>query len=57
MKFFTAAAAFLATATLVAGKQNIVEIASATDDFSTLVTAVTTADLAVTLSGTGPFSK
>jgi uncharacterized surface protein with fasciclin (FAS1) repeats len=35
---------------------NIVEIASGEEDFSTLVTAVTTADLAETLSGEGPFT-
>ena len=34
----------------------IVEVASANDDFSTLVAAVTAADLAGTLSGDGPFT-
>ncbi|MGJ3237211.1 MAG: fasciclin domain-containing protein [Anaerolineae bacterium] len=36
--------------------QNIVEIAVDNDDFSTLVAAVTAADLAETLSGEGPFT-
>ena len=36
--------------------QTIVEIASAEPDFSTLVTAVTTAGLVDTLSGEGPFT-
>jgi uncharacterized surface protein with fasciclin (FAS1) repeats len=36
--------------------KNIVEIASANPDFSTLVTAVTAAGLAETLSGPGPFT-
>lgn len=35
---------------------NIVELAVATQDLSTLVTAVTEADLVETLSGTGPFT-
>ena len=35
---------------------NIVEIASDTEDFSTLVELVTAAKLAETLSGTGPFT-
>uniref|UniRef100_A0A7S3K1T0 FAS1 domain-containing protein n=1 Tax=Aureoumbra lagunensis TaxID=44058 RepID=A0A7S3K1T0_9STRA len=35
---------------------NIVDLATATDDLSTLVTAVETADLADTLSGDGPFT-
>ena len=34
----------------------IVEVASANDDFSTLVAAVTAADLVETLSGDGPFT-
>lgn len=37
-------------------KQNIVEIASASNDFSTLVTAIKAADLVETLSGDGPFT-
>lgn len=37
-------------------KKNIVEIAAADDNFSTLVTAVTAADLGATLSGDGPFT-
>lgn len=36
--------------------KNIVEIASANPDFSTLVTAVTKAELVETLSGPGPFT-
>ncbi|MEP3224650.1 MAG: fasciclin domain-containing protein [Parasphingorhabdus sp.] len=36
--------------------QNIVEKAASTDDFSTLVAAVTAADLAGTLSSKGPFT-
>jgi uncharacterized surface protein with fasciclin (FAS1) repeats len=39
-----------------AATQNIVQIASSNSDFSTLVTAVKTADLAGTLSGPGPFT-
>jgi len=35
---------------------NVVELAVATDSLSTLVTAVTTAELAETLSGEGPFT-
>ncbi|MBZ9650685.1 fasciclin domain-containing protein [Psychroflexus montanilacus] len=37
-------------------QQNIVEIASGNDDFSTLVTAVKAAGLVETLSGDGPFT-
>lgn len=36
--------------------QNIVDIASSNEDFSTLVSAVVEADLAETLSGPGPFT-
>jgi len=36
--------------------QNIVEIASGNENFSTLVSAVVAAGLAETLSGTGPFT-
>ena len=36
--------------------QNIVEIASGNDDFETLVTAVTTAELQGVLAGPGPFT-
>lgn len=39
-----------------AATQNIVQIASANSDFSTLVTAVKAAGLVDTLSGTGPFT-
>ncbi len=35
---------------------NIVEVAQGNDDFSTLVTAVTAAELGETLSGAGPFT-
>lgn len=53
----TSAASFAeAPATEAAAKQNIVEIASAADDFSTLVTAVKAAGLTETLSGKGPFT-
>ena len=40
----------------VSGMSNIVEIASSLDDFSTLVAAVTAADLGATLSSAGPFT-
>ena len=43
-------------ATEAAAEQNIVEIAAAADDFSTLVAAVKAAGLAETLSGEGPFT-
>lgn len=36
--------------------ENIVEVASGNEDFSTLVAAVTAADLAGTLTGPGPFT-
>ncbi|EOZ92194.1 Sensory subunit of low CO2-induced protein complex, putative [Indibacter alkaliphilus LW1] len=36
--------------------QNVVDVASSNDDFSTLVSAVVEADLAETLSGPGPFT-
>jgi uncharacterized surface protein with fasciclin (FAS1) repeats len=42
--------------TVVAQTPNIVGVAAANADFSTLVTAVTTANLVETLSGTGPFT-
>ncbi|MGB6150420.1 MAG: fasciclin domain-containing protein, partial [Pricia sp.] len=35
---------------------NIVEVAAGNDNFSTLVTAVTSAELVETLSGDGPFT-
>merc|ERR1711937_419969 len=41
---------------LGADKPNIVELAQAVDDLSTLVTAVVAADLADTLSSPGPFT-
>ncbi len=37
-------------------KKDIVDIAAANDDFSTLVAAVTAADLVETLKGDGPFT-
>lgn len=51
-------AGFLSVSTtqLAAQDQNIVEIAAANDNFSTLVTAVKAAGLAETLSGEGPFT-
>ena len=42
--------------TMAADPQNIVDIASANPDFSTLVSLVTTAGLASTLAGEGPFT-
>jgi uncharacterized surface protein with fasciclin (FAS1) repeats len=45
-----------APSTTVAEAGTIVEVASANDDFSTLVEAITAADLATTLSGDGPFT-
>ncbi len=44
------------TAAPAAATQNIVEIASGNPDFSTLVTAVTKANLAATLGGPGPYT-
>lgn len=52
----TAAALAMAVAANAAQADNIVEIAAADDRFSTLVAAVTAADLAETLSGPGPFT-
>ena len=42
--------------TMASDPQNIVDIASANPDFSTLVSLVTTAGLASTLAGEGPFT-
>jgi uncharacterized surface protein with fasciclin (FAS1) repeats len=42
--------------TAMASKDTIVDVASSNPDFSTLVSAVAKADLASTLSGTGPFT-
>merc|ERR1719171_859413 len=55
------AAATISNAALLRGQQpratqNIVELASATPDLSTLVTAVKAGGLVDTLSGTGPFT-
>ena len=50
------AAAVALTAAPAAAQQNIVQVASGNDDFETLVQAVTAADLAGALSGTGPFT-
>ena len=44
------------TTTAMAAKDAIVDVAAANPDFGTLVSAVTKADLASTLSGTGPFT-
>jgi uncharacterized surface protein with fasciclin (FAS1) repeats len=44
------------TTTAMAAKDTIVDVASGNPDFSTLVSAVMKADLASTLSGTGPFT-
>lgn len=53
-------AALAAATTLAAcatdGGDDIVDIAAGSDDFSTLVTAVTAADLVETLKGPGPFT-
>jgi uncharacterized surface protein with fasciclin (FAS1) repeats len=46
----------LATTEVAAAELNIVEVASGNENFSTLVAAVTAADLAETLSGDGPFT-
>jgi len=51
-----AAAVALLLPVYSAHADNIVEIAVANDDFSTLVAAVTAADLATTLQGDGPFT-
>jgi uncharacterized surface protein with fasciclin (FAS1) repeats len=59
MKFNLKAAAVttaLTFAAATANASNIVEIAAGDDRFSTLVAAVTAADLAGTLSGPGPFT-
>jgi uncharacterized surface protein with fasciclin (FAS1) repeats len=59
MKFNLKAAAVttaLTFAAATANAANIVEIAAGDDRFSTLVAAVTAADLAGTLSGPGPFT-
>lgn len=45
-----------ADTTMVAEPGNIVEVASANEDFSTLVAAITAAGLGETLSGDGPFT-
>ena len=44
------------TSTIVAQDKNIVETAIATEDFSTLVAALSAADLVDTLSSEGPFT-
>ena len=55
---FTSLAIFLAAQVTTAqmAKKDIVDIAVATDDFSTLVTALQAADLVSTLQGDGPFT-
>ncbi len=58
-KFVLVAAALAGLAVTVqssAKMQNIVQIASADKNFSTLVTALTAADLVKTLEGAGPFT-
>jgi uncharacterized surface protein with fasciclin (FAS1) repeats len=58
-KFVLVAAALAGLAATVqssAKMQNIVQIASADKNFSTLVTALTAADLVKTLEGAGPFT-
>ena len=59
LRTFALATAFAATAesAFAAGhSKNIVEIAAADERFTTLVAAVTAADLGETLSGEGPFT-
>jgi uncharacterized surface protein with fasciclin (FAS1) repeats len=46
----------IATTEVAVATQNIVEVASGNESFSTLVAAVTAAGLAETLSGEGPFT-
>ena len=55
---FTSLAIFLAAQVTTAqmAKKDIVDIAVATDDFSTLVTALQAADLVSALQGDGPFT-
>ena len=55
---FTSLAIFLAVQVTTAqmAKKDIVDIAVATDDFSTLVTALQAADLVSALQGDGPFT-
>lgn len=55
---FTSLALFLAVQVTTAqmAKKDIVDIAIATDDFSTLVTALQAADLVTALQGDGPFT-
>ncbi len=45
-----------ASTTTTAPKQNVVQIAAANTDFTTLVSLVTKANLAATLSGPGPYT-
>ncbi len=56
MKIFTTAALAATLAASTATADNIVEIASGNDDFSTLVAAVDAAGLVDTLAGEGPFT-
>ncbi len=56
MKTLLKAAAVALFGTTAVQANTIVEIAAGDDRFSTLVTAVTTAGLAETLSGPGPFT-
>lgn len=51
-----ALAAGLAAAPMAAQQQNIVQVASGNNNFETLVQAVQAANLAATLSGSGPFT-
>jgi uncharacterized surface protein with fasciclin (FAS1) repeats len=55
-KMIEAASVFVATETPAAPTMNIVETASANEDFSTLVDLVVAADLAGALSAEGPFT-
>jgi uncharacterized surface protein with fasciclin (FAS1) repeats len=53
---FVSIASSLQAASASAPQQNIVQIAQGNADFSTLVTALSAADLVDTLSGAGPFT-
>lgn len=48
--------AIVSTMTAFSQGKNIVEVASSSKDFTTLVTAIKTADLVTTLQGEGPFT-
>jgi len=56
IKILSLIIAFVATTTVTAQKGDIVDTAASLEDFSTLVTAVKTADLVEALKGEGPFT-